>query len=154
AARQARDDAKRLLMSGIDPAVERKQSKAEQETRSNSFRVIAEEYVAKLKLEGRAEATITKTEWLLSFAYPMIGDLPIRDIAVPAVLQVLPGGEVRGRYDSARRLRSTVGSVFRYAIATARADADPTIALRDALIRPTVTPRAAVTDPKALGALM
>ncbi|TIU87441.1 MAG: integrase, partial [Mesorhizobium sp.] len=62
--------------------------------------------------------------------------------------------EVRGRYESARRLRSTIGSVFRYAIATARADTDPTSALRGALIRPTVTPRAAITDPKALGGLL
>jgi integrase len=44
--------------------------------------------------------------------------------------------------------------VFRYALATARAQADPTIALRDALIRPKVTPRAAVTEPKAFGALL
>lgn len=44
--------------------------------------------------------------------------------------------------------------MFRYAIATARAEADPTIALRGALISPTVTPRAAITDPKALAGLL
>lgn len=52
----------------------------------------------------------------------------------------------RGRSESARRPRSTIGCVFRYAVATARAAADPTLALRGALARPRVTPRAAVTD--------
>lgn len=67
---------------------------------------------------------------------------------------VLREVEKRGRHESARRLRSTIGSIFRYAIATVRADTDPTVALQGALIKPTVTPRAAVTDPKAFGALL
>jgi len=97
---------------------------------------------------------IAKIEWLLSFAYPMIGDRPIKEIGAPDILRVLREVEIRGRHESARRLRSTIGSVFRYAVATARTEADPTLALKGALIRPTVTPRAAVTDPKALGALL
>jgi len=62
--------------------------------------------------------------------------------------------EIRGRHESARRLRSTIGGVFRYATATARAENDPTIALQGALTRPTVNHRAAVTDPTSLGALL
>jgi len=110
--------------------------------------------VSKLKHEGRAEATITKLEWLLAFAYPTLGDKSIKDVDAQSILKVLRGVEVRGRYESARRLRSTIGSVFRYAIATARIENDPTFALRDALIKPTVTPRAAITDPKPFGALL
>lgn len=150
-ARQARDEAKRLLMKGIDPVREKQEKNAD--TR-DSFRVIADEFIAKLKKEGRAERTITKNKWLLSFAYPTLGDRSIKEIDAPSVLDVLREVEVRGRHESARRLRSTIGSVFRYAIATARANADPTLALRDALVRPTVTPRAAVTDPKEFGALL
>lgn len=120
----------------------------------DSFRSIADEYVEKLKKEGRADRTISKVKWLLDFAHPAIGDKCIREIDAAAILASLRVVEVRGRYESARRLRSTIGSVFRYAIATARADADPTITLRGALISPTVTPRAAVTDPKALGGLL
>ncbi|MCR4266791.1 integrase arm-type DNA-binding domain-containing protein [Nitratireductor sp. ZSWI3] len=151
-ARQARDDAKRLLLAGIDPAQERKSRKVG--AAKDTFRSIALEYIDKLKKEGRADATISKVKWLLDFAYPTIGDKCIREIDAATILTALRGVEVRGRYESARRLRSTIGSVFRYAIATARADMDPTSALRDALIRPTVTPRAAITDPKALGALL
>ncbi|TIQ46357.1 MAG: DUF4102 domain-containing protein [Mesorhizobium sp.] len=151
-ARQARDDAKRLLRTGIDPAQDRKSRKAG--SAEDTFRSIAEEYVDKLKREGRADRTITKVKWLLDFAYPTCGGKCIRELDAADILAALRTVEVRGRYESARRLRSTIGSVFRYAIATARADTDPTSALRGALIRPTVTPRAAITDPKALGGLL
>ncbi|RWD88858.1 integrase arm-type DNA-binding domain-containing protein [Mesorhizobium sp.] len=151
-ARQARDDAKRLLLAGIDPGKERSLQKVD--SAKDSFRSIADEYVEKLKKQGRADRTISKVKWLLDFAYPTIGDKCIREIDPATILTALRRVEVRGRYESARRLRSTIGTVFRYAIATARAEGDPTIALRGALISPKVTPRAAITDPKALGGLL
>jgi integrase len=152
-ARLAREDAKRLLAEGADPTLEKKRRKQEHAD-ALTFRAIANEYLTKLKREGRADATIAKTEWLLAFADADLGSTPIRSVDAPTVLKVLRTVEIRGPYESARRLRSTIGSVFRYAIATARADADPTYALRGALIHVKATPRAAITDPKALGALL
>ena len=97
---------------------------------------------------------MAKVEWLLSFANAEFGDEPIRQIAAPAILNVLQSLEARERYESARRLRSTIGSVFRYAITTARAEIDPTYALRGALTQVQVTPRAAITDARKFGALL
>ncbi|MEQ8297627.1 MAG: Arm DNA-binding domain-containing protein [Nitratireductor sp.] len=77
-ARQARDDVKRLLLAGIDTAHERKSRKVG--AAKDTFRSIAQEYIDKLKKEGRADATITKVKWLLDFAYPTIGDKCIREI--------------------------------------------------------------------------
>jgi len=153
-ARERRDAAKRLLLDGIDPATSKQEQKAERAVPKDPFRPIAEEYVKKLIREGRAKRTISKTEWLLSCAYPVLGDRPIREIGAVEILEVLRPLEARGHYESARRLRSTIGRVFRYAVATARADGDPTAALRDALITPKVTPRAAITDPKGVGGLL
>ena len=96
----------------------------------------------------------TMTEWLLSFANAAFGDEPVGQIAAPAILKVLQSLEARERYESARRLRSTIGSVFRYAIATARAETDPTYSLRGALAQVKSTPRAAITDPQRFGALL
>jgi integrase len=62
--------------------------------------------------------------------------------------------ETRGKYETARRLRSTCGMVFRYAIATGRAERDPSADLRGALTTPTVNHRAAILEPKAIGALL
>jgi integrase len=152
-ARQLRNDARRLLADGHDPATE-KRRQAEAVANAPTFRAIAEEYVAKLRREGRSAATITKIDWLLSFANAAFGNEPIRQIAAPSILKVLQSLEARERYESARRLRSTVGSVFRYAIATARAEADPTYALRGALTQVKATPRAAITDAEKFGALL
>jgi len=152
-ARQLREDAKRLLADGHDPATEKKRQ-AEALANAPTFRAIAEEYVAKLRREGRSAATITKIDWLLTFANAEFGDEPIRQIAAPSILKVLQSLEARERYESARRLRSTLGSVFRYAIATARAEADPSYALRGALTQVKATPRAAITDPEKFGALL
>lgn len=153
-ARKHRDEAKRLLSDGIDPSEAKKEAKRAQAESGDTFRSIAEEYVSKRTLEGRSQATLTKLEWLLSLAYPKLGSRPIRDIAAPDVLEVLQRVEARGRYETARRLRSTIGSIFRYAMATARAEADPTIALKGALIVPRVTSHAAITEPDALGGLL
>lgn len=147
------DDAKRLLANGVDPGAERKRLTREHAA-AVTFQAIADEYLSKLKREKRAEATLAKTTRLLAFATAEFGETPIKDVDAPSILKVLQAVERRGRYESARGLRSTIGSVFRYAIATARANTDPTYALRGALTQIRPTPRAAITAPAALGALL
>src|SRR5664279_239694 len=105
-ARQVREDARRLLSDGLDPAVEKKR-KAEAQASAPTFHGVADEYIAKLRRENRSEATIAKIEWLLSFANAAFGNEPVGQIAAPAILNVLQSLEARGRYESARRLRST-----------------------------------------------
>lgn len=83
-----------------------------------------------------------------------LGRKPIGSVTPAEVLEVLRGVERRGHLESARRLRSTIGAVFRYAIATARAETDPTQPLKGALASPKVTSRAAVTSKVALGGLL
>jgi hypothetical protein len=65
--RQAREDARRLLADGLDPALE-KNRQARAPADALTFRSIADEYVAKLRRENRSEATIVETEWLLGAA--------------------------------------------------------------------------------------
>jgi integrase len=67
---------------------------------------------------------------------------------------VLKSVEARGRLESANRLRATIGQVFRFAVATSRADMDPTAALRGAIASPVVQHRAAIIEPKAFGGLL
>ena len=70
------------------------------------------------------------------------------------MLAVLRRVEARGHHETAKQLRSTIGAVFRYAIATARCDNDPTFALKGALTRPTTKSRPAITEKKAVGAAL
>jgi integrase len=153
-ARAKRDEAKGLLGEGHDPSEVRKQERREKEATGATFDVVADDYLKKLRREKRAPATMTKLDWLLRFARPALGTKPVRDITPTDVLAVLRKVESRGKYDTADTLRSVIGAVCRYAVATARAENDPTIALRGALATPKATPRPAITDAKAFGALL
>ena len=155
AAQRRGDEARGLLRQGIDPAVRRRQAKAAQAVAlGNTFELVADELLAKKKREGIADATATKIEWLLRKAKAELGPLPIADISAGEVLRVLKVSEASGNLDTAMRLRSVIGGVFRYAIATARASNDPTQALRGAIASPKPQHRAAITDPVAFGGLL
>lgn len=154
-ARTARDANKALLAKGIDPSAQRKLDRgAARIARTNTFRIVADELIAKFEAEGDDPKTIEKKRWLIGLLNSEIGDRPIAEIAAPELLDALRKIERRGRYESARRARSLAGRVFRYAIATGRAERDPTGDLAGALISPKVQHRATITEPKAVGALM
>jgi integrase len=154
-ARAGRDFNKSLLAKGIDPSVQRKIDRgAARIARSNTFKIVAEELLEKFKAEGDDPKTLEKKKWLLSFINADLGDRPIAEIKAPELLDVLRKIERRGRFDTARRARSLAGRVFKYAIATNRAERDPSADLAGALISPKVQHRASITDPKAVGALM
>jgi integrase len=155
AARAVRDAAKMLMARGVDPSDQKRAHKlATAAARGNTFAVIAAELLEKKRREGRAKVTLHKLEWLHGIACEEIGKCPVAEITASEVLSVLKKVEAKGRLETAKRLRAVVGDVFRYAIATARADNDPTFALRGALTAPKVKHRAAITEPKALGALL
>jgi integrase len=90
----------------------------------------------------------------VSLALPALGARPIKDITAADVLAVLRNVESRGKHESAMRLRAMIGQVFRYAVATGRADSDPTGALKGAIATPIERHRAAIVEPKAFGALL
>jgi integrase len=154
-ARTKVEEAREALRGGRDPSIQARIAKLTQSiTAANTFGLIADEYLAKYAREGRAEATIVKAKWLIDFARPSLGDRPITEITPIELLAVLRQVEGRGRLHSAGRLRTMIGGVFRYAIATARAKEDPTYALRGALMVPKTQSRAAIVDPAGLGGLL
>lgn len=154
-ARERRTEARRHIADGIDPSALKKETRQKAKAAiTNTFRSIAEEHLAKLAREGLADITLNKRRWLVGFAYPVLGERDVATITAKELLEVLRTVEETGRHETARRMRAALGAVFRYAIATARAENDPTFALRDALTTPKVTHRAAVTTPKAFGALL
>lgn len=154
-ARDRRDEARRLLAQGKNPSQERKTEKLATTTAAqNTFGVIAGEYLAKMKEEVAAESTLSKNKWLLEDLAAPLTSRPITEITPAEILDVLKKIEKSGRRDTARRLRGTIGSVYRFAIANLKATNDPTYPLRGALLKPNTQHRAAITDERPLGALM
>jgi len=154
-ARAARDAARKTLARGEDPLLVKRAAKAAKaDEGTNTFAAITRELAEKKRRDNKAAATLRKFYWFMSFALPALGSRPIADISAREVLAVLKEVEGRGTHETARKLRTAIGDVFRFAIATARAENDPTVALRGALVTPTVTPRAAIVAPKAFGGLL
>ena len=154
-ARERRDDARTLLANGADPATVKSQLADEKrEAATNTFASISDEYVSKIEKEGRAAVTIKKTRWLLSLLNSELGSRPITEVTPAQLLKVLQSIEAKGHHETARRMRSLSGRVFRYAVATSRGNSDPSALLRGALIAPTVTHHSAILEPDKVGELM
>ena len=154
-AREKREEAKRQVASGLDPSVKKKLDKLTAEMAArNTFEAVAAEHLDNLAAAGIAETTMIKNRWMLHVLAAPLAKRPIADITPIEVLDVLKRIEKSGRRETARKLRGTIGSVFRYAIVTLRGTNDPTGPLRGALLKPKVQHRPAIIDERELGALM
>ena len=151
AARERRQQARRLIQSGGDPGTQRKLEKTAQ---ANGFESVAREW---LNLQAASLDTRTlkkKTDRFECFLFPFVGKMPIGHIKAPDLLALLKRIEVRGKHETAHRVRSECGAVFRYAIASGRLENDPTTSLRGALAPVVVQNRPAITDPIRIGELL
>jgi len=155
AARKRRDEAREQLAHGIDPAAHRKARKAVTAVgAANSFEVVAREWFAKYAptwAPGHADKIIRRLE---KDIFPWIGGRPIAEVTAPELLAVLRRIESRGAIETAHRAQQNCGQVFRYAIATGRAERDPSADLRGALTPVKEKHHASITDPKAIGELL
>lgn len=154
-ARQRREEAKKLIASGIDPADNKKARKASLQLEGpDSFENVAREWFVKNE-DGWAETHSSKIFRRLECdVFPQIGAKPIGTITAPMILVVARKIEARGAKDTAHRAIQNIGQVMRYAVAIGRAERDPTGDLRGAL--PPVRHKhfAALTDPKQVGELL
>ena len=155
AARVRREDAKSLLLQGIDPAEEKKQKKkAAQEVAFNTFANIAREWHDKFKgrwTEKNGKAILGRLERDI---LPVIGEAPIKEVKAVDLLAMARRIEARGALYYAHRAVQYCGMVFRYAIATGRAEHDVTADLRGALATPRTKHYATITEPRKVGQLL
>ncbi|WP_242129281.1 integrase arm-type DNA-binding domain-containing protein [Sphingobium sp. Sx8-8] len=154
-ARTRRDEAKKKIANGIDPALDKKRARiAAKYAAANTFQAVAEEWLVKCERDGLAPVTVDKIRWLLAKAYPLLGTIPIAQITPHEALAVLRKVEATGAYESARRMRSVLSRVFRYGVATVRCDKDVAADLRGAIAVPKVKHFAAITRPSDVGTLL
>lgn len=154
AAREGRDAARSLCRDGVDPSSAKKAQRASQGG-ADTFEAVAREWYEK-HAPGWAETHRTKIiSRLENDVFPWIGSRPIAAIDPPELLAVARRIESRGTLDTAHRALQNCGQVFRYAVATGRAQRDPSGDLRGAL--PPLRQKdhfATITEPAAIGELL
>jgi integrase len=153
AARKKRDDARYQLGKGIDPAQARKAEKISL-AGAESFEAIAREWHAKFSPVWVASHGDRILRRLENDIFPWLGKRPIAEIKAPELLAVLRRIESRGAQETAHRVMQNCGQVFRYAVATGRAERDPTGDLRGALPPPKEKHHASIIEPKRIAELL
>ena len=112
--RERRDEARKLLASGIDPGEARKAQKAAGSLNAaNSFEVIAREWHTKFLptwTVGHADKIMRRFE---RDVFPWLGSRPVAEIDAPALLAVLRRVESRGAIETAHRVMQSAWQVFR-----------------------------------------
>jgi len=154
-ARDRRDEARKLLANGVDPSENRKAIKSTRMDRAaNSFEVVGREWFVKYSptwASNHGDRIIRRFERDI---FPWIGGRPIAEITAPELLSVIRRIESRGALETAHRALSNCSQVFRYAVATGRAERDPSGDLRGALPPVKGTHFAATTEPKRVAEIL
>jgi integrase len=153
-ARQRRDEARKQVAHGIDPGAVRKAQKQAETEETETFEVIAREWHTKFThtwTTGHADKLLSA---MTRDLFPWLGARPIKELKAVELLASLRRIESRGTLETAHRVRGLLGQIFRYAVATGRAERDPAADLRGALPQPNENHHAAITDPKEVAPLL
>ncbi|NPT41034.1 DUF4102 domain-containing protein [Paraburkholderia sp. 1N] len=155
AARAKREEAREQLANGIDPGEHKKALKAERLAKAAStFEAVAREWFERMMSDKAPSHKDKVLARLQNDLFPWLGNRPIADITAPEILSCLQRIENRKAFDTAHRARENCGAIFRYAVASGRAQTDPVPNLKGALKPAKLGHFAAVTDPRQVGPLL
>jgi len=141
------------LAQGIDPQQQKiDDEQAQAMLSNNTFAAVAADYISRKR--NVSAATIVNNNRQLARLNKHIGDMPITDIKPIDVLKACRTAEAQGYYETAIKMRTIAGQVFRYGVQTAMCERDVTQDLIGALQTPIVAHHPAITDPKELGILL
>ena len=152
--RQRRDQALAMIANGLDPGNLKKAQKAAQSEEVETFEVIAREWHGKFSQSWAPSHANKIIRRLELYVFPWLGNSAIKSITAPELLTVLRRIEAKGTLETAHRTQQNCGQVFRYAVATGRAERDPSADLRGALPPASSKHMATITDPKEIGGLL
>ncbi len=153
-ARHKREDARKLLASSNDPGAARKAQNQANTQKSETFETIAREWFKKFSQRWKETHSSRILRSLERDVFPWIGTQPIAEIKAPELLAVLRRVETRGTLDTVHRIRTICGQIFRYAVASGRAERDPSGDLKGAIPPPQEGHMAAITEPVKVGELL
>lgn len=154
-ARKLRDEAKEKIAKGIDPGCSKKAAKETlYAAQNNTFEIIGREWWHLKKsgwVEAHAEKILARLE---NYVFHHLGKRVIDDIKAPELLLAIRNIESRGKGETARRVLQNCSQIFRFAIATGRAERDPAADLRGALAPVQSKNFATIIHAKEVGALL
>jgi integrase len=154
-ARDRRGQARKLIANGNDPgAIKQAKKLADKLTVSNTFEAVAREWHEKQSAKWVPKNSARVLSLLVRDIVPYIGRTSISHVTARELLNAVQKIEKRGNIETAHRAMQICGQIFRYAIATGRAQADLSLVLKGALIRVKERHHPSITDPKKIRHLL
>ena len=153
-ARQRREEARKLIANGVDPASIIKAQKEEKAVSETIFEKVAREWFSKNEPVWSDSHCKTVKSRLERDVYPIIGARAIAEITRGEVIALIRRVEARGVIETADRIKIYCGQIFRYALNLELITHNPVTDMRDVLTKREAGHHAAITDPKKLAGLM
>nr|DAJ51023.1 MAG TPA: Integrase [Caudoviricetes sp.] len=130
-ARQAAENARRLLVSGQDPSEAKQQEKRERQAAAlNTFEAIARGWHSDNLIRWKENHAARVLRYFETDVFPVIGEMPIQEIRVSDIKTVLDGVMTRGVNNTAEKIREWTGSIFDYAVMLEVVETNPAYSLR------------------------
>ena len=130
-ARQAAENARRLLVSGQDPSEAKQQEKRERQAAAlNTFEAIARRWHSDNLIRWKENHAARVLRYFETDVFPVIGEMPIQEIRVSDIKTVLDGVMTRGVNNTAEKIREWTGSIFDYAVMLEVVETNPAYSLR------------------------
>lgn len=124
-ARERREDARRQLANGIDPAAHKQAEKRAQAAHVHRFEELAREWHA-YNSPRWAPSTATKAmQYLETDILPMLGQRALDEITRPDLVALVRKVEKRGAFNVATKIRQWLSQIFRYGLAKGAVEANP-----------------------------
>ena len=148
AAREKAAEMRQLIKAGLDPSAP--------PPREMLFEELAGQWRERFMGPPLAPATVKRKTFVLEkHILPALSLIPLADITPAVILErLLRPLEVRGLLETALRAREMTGAIFRFGVASALTDKDPTVGLAGAVKPPIPKHRPGITDPARLGVLL
>lgn len=130
-ARQAAENARRLLVSGQDPSEAKQQEKRERQAAAlNTFEAIARRRHSDNLIRWKENHAARVLRYFETDVFPVIGEMPIQEIRVSDIKTVLDGVMTRGVNNTAEKIREWTGAIFDYAVMLEVVETNPAYSLR------------------------
>jgi integrase len=122
---------------------------------SETFATVTQEWLERRMVPTSAESYLRTIRLRLKkYVLPFLGHMKISDITSGTILQLCRKIEDNGFVETASRVKTVIGQIIRYGIATDRIETDPTLALHGAMKTQQEKHYATITQPDKIAILM
>ncbi|MGB5997321.1 MAG: integrase arm-type DNA-binding domain-containing protein, partial [Marinomonas sp.] len=139
---EARDKAyemRKLLHEGIDPQIERVERKAKLKLlQTYTLKYVADQWHELKITQVKSKTMLDNWRKLEKYAFHKLGDIPVKSLNAPVVIEVLREPESIGKLETVKRTAQLLNEIMNFAVNSGFIDHNPLSGIRDVFKKPVV----------------